>query len=239
MQQVHFPSSDKLERKDADLVPLLVFAVTELRNAVAHKGGVFDTRFASAKVRRKWVVFSAANWASSPRCPLDFRTITDYLALVVYLCTSPLFAKRDVYQATSAFAALSDELRSQVHRRVFDQIVHSCNRGKVRRIEAWIRARRLGSASRVYSDRIAVHPRGGNLRRPDASGRFLYWALAGWCRNVGTRFPKPDAKQLPTRSRGFLLLCRASLVEIWGGATWATLSPLRWRRSSSMAELRR
>ena len=59
---------------------------------------------------------------------------------MVYLCVRLGFAKREVYQATSAFAALSDKLRSQVHRRVFDQIVHSGNRGKVRRIEAWIRA---------------------------------------------------------------------------------------------------
>jgi len=49
---------------------------------------------------------------------------------VVYLCLRLGFAKRDVYQATSAFAALSDELRSQAHRRVFDEIAHSGNRGK-------------------------------------------------------------------------------------------------------------
>ena len=42
-----------LKRKDAGLVPRLVFAVTELRNAVAHNGAVFDTRFASAKVRKE------------------------------------------------------------------------------------------------------------------------------------------------------------------------------------------
>ena|GEM_PF-3010884 len=58
---------------------------------------------------------------------------------VAHLCVRLGFAKRDVYQATSAFAALSDELRTRAHRRVFDQIVHSGNRGKARRIEAWIR----------------------------------------------------------------------------------------------------
>ena len=129
-----------LQRKDADLVPHLVFAVTELRNAVAHNGAVFDTRFASAKVRKEVGGLLSRELGFEPALPVDFRTITDYLALVVYLCVRLGFAKRDVSQETSAFTALSDELRSQVHRRVFDQIVHSGNRGKVRRIEAWIRA---------------------------------------------------------------------------------------------------
>jgi len=86
-----------------------VFAIADLRNAVAHKGVVFDT-------------------------------ITDYLVLVVYLSAGLGFPKREVYRTTTSYASLTDELRSRVPARVFDQIVHSGNRGKVRRIEAWIRA---------------------------------------------------------------------------------------------------
>ena len=117
-----------------------MLAGIELRNAVAHNGAVFDTRFASAKVRKEVGGLLSRELGFEPALSVDFRTITDYLALVVYLCVRLGFTKREVYQATSAFAALTDELRSRVHRRVFDQIVHTGNRAKVRRIEAWVRA---------------------------------------------------------------------------------------------------
>jgi len=37
-----------LKRRDADLLPHLVFALKDLRNCVAHNGTVFDTRFKTA-----------------------------------------------------------------------------------------------------------------------------------------------------------------------------------------------
>jgi hypothetical protein len=42
---------------------------------------------------------------------------------------------------------------------------------------------------------------------------FPFSGLAGGVSNV-TRFPRPDADQFPTRSRAFLLRCRASLVRL-------------------------
>lgn len=76
----------------------------------------------------------------APVLSVDFRTITEYLALVAYLAISLGFAKKDVYQATRSFSALSEELRSRVHHRVFDEIVHTDSRAKVQHIEAWVRA---------------------------------------------------------------------------------------------------
>jgi len=69
-----------------------------------------------------------------------FDTITDHLMLVVYLSAGLGFPKREVYRATTSYAALTDELRSRVPARVFDLIVHTDNRAKVRRLEAWVRA---------------------------------------------------------------------------------------------------
>lgn len=76
----------------------------------------------------------------APGLSIDFRTITDYLALVAYLSVRLGFSKREVYRATDTFSALSDELRARVHLSVFDQIVHTDNRSKVRKIDAWVRS---------------------------------------------------------------------------------------------------
>ena len=129
-----------VRRGEAQLVPHLVFAITELRNAVAHNGIVFDTRFASAKVRKQVGGLIGRELGFAPALSIDFRTITDYLALVAYLAVSLGFAKKEVYQATKRFSALSDELRSRVHLRVFDEIVHTDSRAKLQHIDAWVRA---------------------------------------------------------------------------------------------------
>jgi len=73
-----------------------------------------------------------------------------------------------------------------------------------------------------------VHPRGGYLRRSEASGRFLLSALAGGVPNV-TRFPRPDATRFPSRPRELLLRCRASLVQRRdsGAVTDAELAALK------------
>ena len=84
---VRIAESWGVRRGNADLVPHLVFAITDLRNAVAHNGDVFDARFASATIRRKVA-----------------------------------------------------GMRSRVPARVFDLIVHTDNRAKVRRLEEWVRA---------------------------------------------------------------------------------------------------
>jgi len=72
-----------VRRRDADLVPHLVFAITDLRNAVAHNGVVFDTRFASAKIRKKVAGMLGREIVFEPALHVGFDTITDYLVLVV------------------------------------------------------------------------------------------------------------------------------------------------------------
>jgi len=129
-----------LRRSDADLVPHLVFAITDLRNAVAHNGVVFDTRFASARIRKKISGLLGRELGFPSTLTVDFRTITDYLALVVYLSRRLGFPKRDVYRATRVYSLMADELRDRVPARVFDMIVHTDNRAKVSGLEAWVRA---------------------------------------------------------------------------------------------------
>jgi abortive infection bacteriophage resistance protein len=133
-------SSWGLRRTDADLVPHLVFAMTDLRNAVAHNGVVFDTRFASARIRKRVAGLLARELGFAQTLSVDFTTITDYLALAVYLSVRLRFPKREVYRAIKYHSALTDDLRDRVPARVFDMIVHTDNRANVAGLEAWVRA---------------------------------------------------------------------------------------------------
>lgn len=121
-----------------DLVPHLVFAVTDLRNAVAHNGTVFDTRFSTGSIRKKVPELLRREIGLVPPVRLEFRTMTDYVVLVVYLACCMGFPKREVAALIRQYTALTDELRGRVPVRVFDMIVHTDNRAKLTRLTQWM-----------------------------------------------------------------------------------------------------
>ena len=137
---VRIADSWGVRRGNADLVPHLAFAITDLRNAVAHNGVVFDTRFASATIRKKVAGMLAREMGFEPALRLSFDTIPDYLVLVVCLSAGLGFPKREVYRATTAYASLTDELRSCVPARAFTPLGRTDHRAEVRRREARVSA---------------------------------------------------------------------------------------------------
>ena len=110
--------------------------------------------------------------------------------MVVYLSAGLGFPKREVRRATTAYASLTDELRSRVPARVFDLIVHTDNRAKVRRLEAWVRAT---ETSRVPLGMLWAN-RGAPLRGPpEAAGGFRRFPIFGarWGRVERHAIPHP------------------------------------------------
>lgn len=128
-----------LRRNNGGLVPHLVWTVTSLRNCVAHNGVVFDTRFATAEVRRELGQLLARELAFQGA--INFRSITDYFLLMAYLAVCLGFPKREVYGLVRQYRSIVDGLRSSVSPAVFDMIVHTDNRAKVDLLELWVRSR--------------------------------------------------------------------------------------------------
>ena len=129
-----------MQRRDAELVPHLVLALTDLRNCVAHNGTVFDTRFKTASIRRQVPSLLVREIGFPGTVRVKFETITDYLALVVYLACCFGFPKRDIRALLRQYAALADDLRANVPLSVFDTIVHTDHRAKLARLEQWVRS---------------------------------------------------------------------------------------------------
>ena len=68
-----------------------------LQGLSTQRVAVPNTRFATAKVRKEVGGLLSRELGFEPALPGDFRTITDYLALVVCLCVRLGFAKRHVF----------------------------------------------------------------------------------------------------------------------------------------------
>ena len=60
-------------------MPRLAFAITDPRDAVAHNGIVFDTRFASATIRKKVAGMLVREMGFESALHVGFDTITDFV----------------------------------------------------------------------------------------------------------------------------------------------------------------
>lgn len=127
-----------LAKRRADLVPHLVFALTDLRNGVAHNGVVFDTRFARSGIRSqvKGLVKDEIGIPDGAR--VDFQTITDHFVLVVFLARRLGFSQHEAQELIDEYVALTDALRRRVPVRVFDMIVRTDNRPKIAALGNWV-----------------------------------------------------------------------------------------------------
>lgn len=128
-----------LKRRDAELLPHLVLALKDLRNCVAHNGTAFDTRFKTAKIRDQIPTLLTREMSLPSAATLHFDTLTDYLALVVYLARCLGMPKREITALIRRYVAHAEELRARVPQRVFDIIVHTDNRTKLDGLRCWLR----------------------------------------------------------------------------------------------------
>jgi abortive infection bacteriophage resistance protein len=125
--------SQKLGIRQADdvnalLVQNLIYALTDLRNAIAHNNVVFDTRFKTANIRTQ--VAEAIKSVSGIH-GIDFSTITDYLVLIVYFLKMFNIPKTDLRRLISSFIECNEKLRSNTPTSVFNRIIHTDNTNKL------------------------------------------------------------------------------------------------------------
>jgi abortive infection bacteriophage resistance protein len=128
-----------LQKRDAELIPHLVYALTDLRNCVAHNGTVFDTRFRTAAIRQQVPNLLVREIGFPPSVRVQFETVTDYLALIVYMACCMSLPKREVRATIREYSELTDELRASVPTSIFDMIVRTDNRAKIQRLQQWVR----------------------------------------------------------------------------------------------------
>lgn len=76
---------------DGFLLADIIFALKDLRNAIAHNGVIFDTRFATAKIPERIKRLLEQELSIKT---LDFNYIVSYLALIVFLLKNMEETKR-------------------------------------------------------------------------------------------------------------------------------------------------
>ena len=90
------------------LLEVLIFALKDLRNAIAHNGAIYDVRFKRAKING---ALGQMVYSETGVDGVDFTAITDYVVLIVYLLRKMGVSKTECIQLVRECAAAMESLR--------------------------------------------------------------------------------------------------------------------------------
>lgn len=132
--------SDKIGIRSCDdsnamMLQRLIYALKDLRNAIAHNDVVFDTRFCTGNINKQ---VSRAITNATGVLGITFETITDYLILIVYLLTLLKVSKSDIRRLISSFVECVEKLRKAVPISIFNQIITTDSNTKILTLKKFI-----------------------------------------------------------------------------------------------------
>ena len=113
---------------DGKLLPLIVYTLKDLRNAVAHNNTLFDTRFKTGKVNQRIAKCISAETGITN---ITFDSIVDYVILIAYMMKLLECPKTKVQSFIRRFEKCCDELRGKVTTSIFITIVYTDTRNKL------------------------------------------------------------------------------------------------------------
>lgn len=125
------------DNQNGALLHKLIFVIKDLRNAIAHNEVVFDTRFKSNSIANatKRAVANATGIYS-----VDFESIVDYYALIVYMLSLIRIPKTELKRYVKDFEEIIESLKKQVTGSIFDMIVHTDYTRKLAGLKRYIQA---------------------------------------------------------------------------------------------------
>ena len=113
---------------DGKLLPLIVYTLKDLRNAVAHNNTLFDTRFKTGKVNQRIAKCISAETGITN---ITFDSIVDYVILIAYMMKLLECPKTKVQSFIRRFEKCCDDLRGKVTTSIFNTIVYTDTRNKL------------------------------------------------------------------------------------------------------------
>jgi len=121
---------------DAKLVSKMIFMISGLRNAVAHNGIIFDTRFNRSKISSSIITCVEIETGIKN---LDFSCIVDYAILITYLMKCLCASKSELRRFIQSFETTIEAFRSKVPANIYMSIVHSDTKIKILELRQFVK----------------------------------------------------------------------------------------------------
>lgn len=118
------------------LLQRLIFAIKDLRNAIAHDDIIFDTRFCKGKI--DFQVGTVIKNCFSIDAP-TFQTITDYLILICYLLHLLGADSQKIINLVTEYSKLTEKLRTQIPFETFSRIIYTEASQQITKLQNFIK----------------------------------------------------------------------------------------------------
>lgn len=117
------------------LVENIIFAIKDLRNSIAHNNIIFDTRFKKRNIPKNLQnVITQETKVQN----ILFNSITDYLILVIYILKCLKKRKKELNKIINDYLRLTDELKKQIPKNIYDQIILTSDINKLNDLKKFI-----------------------------------------------------------------------------------------------------
>lgn len=118
------PTNLESERRLRDII----YALKDLRNAIAHNGVVFDVRFRSGAISTGVTQLIKQEMGIGE---VNFTDITDYIVLIVYLMCKMRLSKTECKQFISQFEAILEHFRIELPFNIYSKVIKTNARTKL------------------------------------------------------------------------------------------------------------
>ena len=129
---LHLPSNLDADGK---ITEYIIYALKDLRNAVAHNNIIFDTRFRTGKINQRLGTLLETEVGIAN---LGFKYIYAYIILLTYVLRKMGESKTICKQFLNTFLLLTDELRNQLPANVCNQILGTQQRSHLKQLQNFI-----------------------------------------------------------------------------------------------------
>ncbi len=130
---LHLPSN--LD-SDGEQTRFIIFALKDLRNAIAHNNVIFDARFKSRNIDSRLTSLLEQETSINN---IDFKYIDAYFILTIYVLRKMKVTKTECKQLITAYNAAKETLRTQIPYSIWNQILGSATRSNMNMLTAYIK----------------------------------------------------------------------------------------------------
>ncbi len=120
---------------EGELLSKMLFTLKDLRNAVAHNGAVFDTRFRTGKISKQ--IGNYINYETGID-NITFDSTVDYIILISFLMKLLKCPKTEIVSFIKGFESICENFRKVVTVSIYSQIIPTNSRAKILKLRKWI-----------------------------------------------------------------------------------------------------
>lgn len=118
------------------LVENIIFALKDLRNAIAHNNIIFDTRFKKRNINKNLAKVLISDIHLST---LQFNCITDYFILIAYILKKLKKSNKELLKLINDYTRAINELKGYIPCSIFDQIILTNDFNKLEILKKFIK----------------------------------------------------------------------------------------------------